>query len=126
MTRSLLLQRTAPRIVEEDGSFRTKMLEIASGLDDVIALGRGDPDFHTPGHIVEAAKTALDENQHHYTSPNGLPQLRQAICDNLKGEYGLDYDADEVIVTAGVHVVHAGSGAGRRRSTDHIAAFHHL
>ena len=102
MTRSLLLQRTAPRIVEEDGSFRTKMLEIASGLDDVIALGRGDPDFHTPGHIVEAAKTALDENQHHYTSPNGLPQLRQAICDNLKGEYGLDYDADEVIVTAGV------------------------
>lgn len=102
MTQSLLLQRTAPRIVEEDGSFRTKMLEIASGLDDVIALGRGDPDFHTPGHIVEAAKTALDENQHHYTSPNGLPQLRQAICDNLKGEYGLDYDADEVIVTAGV------------------------
>jgi aminotransferase len=102
MTRSLLLQRTAPRIVEEDGSFRTKMLEIASGLDDVIALGRGDPDFHTPGHIVEAAKTALDENQHHYPSPNGLPQLRQAICDNLKGEYGLDYDADEVIVTAGV------------------------
>ncbi len=102
MTRSLLLQRTAPRIVEEDGSFRTKMLEIASGLDDVIALGRGDPDFHTPGHIVEAAKTALDENQHHYTSPNGLPQLRQAICDNLKGEYGRDYDADEVIVTAGV------------------------
>ena len=69
MTRSLLLQRTAPRIVEEDGSFRTKMLEIASGLDDVIALGRGDPDFHTPGHIVEAAKTALDENQHHYTAP---------------------------------------------------------
>ena len=102
MTQSLLLQRTAPRIVEEDGSFRTNMLEIASSLDDVIALGRGDPDFHTPGHIVEAAKTALDENQHHYTGPTGLPQLRQAICDNLKSEYGLDYTADEVIVTAGV------------------------
>ncbi|WP_341862608.1 pyridoxal phosphate-dependent aminotransferase [Gymnodinialimonas sp. 57CJ19] len=99
---SLLLQRTAPRIVEEDGSFRTKMLDIASGLDNVIALGRGDPDFHTPAHIVEAAKAALDDNQHHYTGPTGLPPLRQAICDNLKAEYGLDYNADEIIVTAGV------------------------
>lgn len=99
---SLLLQRTAPRIVEEDGSFRTKMLEIASGLDNVIALGRGDPDFHTPKHVVEAAKAALDDNQHHYTGPTGLPPLRQAICDNLRAEYGLDYSADEIIVTAGV------------------------
>lgn len=99
---SLLLQRTAPRIVEEDGAFRTRMLEIASGLDNVIALGRGDPDFHTPGHVVEAAKTALDDNQHHYTGPTGLPPLRQAICDNLKAEYGLDYTPDEIIVTAGV------------------------
>lgn len=99
---SLLHDRTAPRIVEEDGSFRTRMLKIASGLDNVIALGRGDPDFHTPAHIVEAAKQALDDNQHHYTGPTGLPQLRQAICDNLKAEYGLDYTADEIIVTAGV------------------------
>ena len=99
---SLLHDRTAPRIVEEDGSFRTRMLKIASGLDNVIALGRGDPDFHTPAHIVEAAKQALDDNQHHYTGPTGLPQLRQAICDNLKAEYGLDYTAGEIIVTAGV------------------------
>ncbi|RMA42307.1 pyridoxal phosphate-dependent aminotransferase [Rhodophyticola porphyridii] len=102
MAQSLLLQRTAPRIVDEDGSFRTRMLEIASGLDDVIALGRGDPDFHTPAHVVEAAKAALDDNQHHYTGPTGLPQLRQAICDNLRADYGLDYTADEIIVTAGV------------------------
>jgi aspartate/methionine/tyrosine aminotransferase len=99
---SLLLQRTAPRIVEEDGSFRTRMLEIASGLDNVIALGRGDPDFHTPKHVVGAAKQALDDNQHHYTGPTGLPPLREAICNNLKAEYGLDYAADEIIVTAGV------------------------
>lgn len=99
---SLLHDRTAPRIIEEDGAFRTKMLEIASGLDNVIALGRGDPDFHTPKHVVEAAKQALDDNQHHYTGPTGLPPLRQAICDNLQAEYGLDYSVDEIIVTAGV------------------------
>lgn len=102
MTQSLLLKRTAPRIIEEDGSFRTKMLDIAAGLNNVIPLGRGDPDFHTPAHVIEAAKQALDDNQHHYTAPAGLPQLRQAICSNLKNEYGLDYNNDEIIVTAGV------------------------
>lgn len=99
---SLLLDRLAPRIVEEDGSFRTKMLGIASGLTNVIAMGRGDPDFHTPAHIVAAAKAALDANQHHYTGPTGLPGLRQAIAADLKAGYGLDYTADEIVVTAGV------------------------
>ncbi len=102
MSASLLQQRTAARIVEEDGSFRTRMLDIASGLTEVIALGRGDPDFHSPAHVVRAAKQALDDNQHHYTGPTGLPALREAICDNLKAEYGLTYSADEIIVTAGV------------------------
>jgi aminotransferase len=92
----------APRIVEEDGSFRTKMLGIAASRSDVIALGRGDPDFHTPAHIVEAAKAALDANAHHYTGPTGLPQLRAAIAADLKASYGLDYTADEIVVTAGV------------------------
>ncbi len=101
-THSPLLNALATRIVEEDGSFRTKMLEIAAGLPDVIALGRGDPDFHTPPHIVEAAKKAIDQNQHHYTHPAGLPQLREAICDTLRRDNGLAYTPDEIIVTAGV------------------------
>ena len=99
---SQLFLRRAPRIVEEDVSYRTKMLEIAAGLPDVIAIGRGDPDFHTPRHIVEAAKKALDDNQHHYTHPAGLPALREAIADHLKADYGLNYETDEIIVTAGV------------------------
>ena len=99
---SLLVDRIAPRIVEEDGSFRTRMLGIAAGMKDVIALGRGDPDFHTPKHIVEAAKAALDANQHHYTGPTGMPALREAIAADLKAAHGLDYSADEVVVTAGV------------------------
>ena len=99
---SLLTDRLAPRIVEEDGSFRTRMLGIAAGMKDVIALGRGDPDFHTPRHIVEAAKAALDANQHHYTGPTGLPALREAIAADLAAAHGLDYGADEIVVTAGV------------------------
>lgn len=99
---SLLYERTAPRVVEEDGAFRTKMLGIAAGRDDVIALGRGDPDFHTPKHIAEAAKAAIDANAHHYTGPTGLPELRVAIADHLRSAYDLDYSADEIVVTAGV------------------------
>lgn len=102
MTDSPLLAALATRIQEEDVSLRTRMLEIAAGLPDVIALGRGDPDFHTPPHIAEAAKQAIDANQHHYTHPAGLPQLRTAIVDMLQREYDLDYTVDEIIVTAGV------------------------
>lgn len=102
MTSSPLLRAKAKRIIAEDVSYRTKLLDIAAGLSDVIALGRGDPDFHTPPHIVAAAKRAIDDNQHHYTAPAGLLQLREAIADTLRRENSLDYRADEIIVTAGV------------------------
>lgn len=102
MSQNPLLSALAGRISEQDVSFRTKMMEIAAGLDDVIAMGRGDPDFHTPAHIVDAAKRAIDDNQHHYTHPTGLPQLREAIADTLRKENDLSYGADEIIVTAGV------------------------
>jgi aminotransferase len=101
VTTSQLAARVAPRIVEEDGAFRTRMLAIAGGMTDVIALGRGDPDFHTPAHIVAAAKAAIDANHHHYTGPTGLPALRAAIAVDLMAAHGLDYAADEIVVTAG-------------------------
>lgn len=99
---SPLLAALAARVHEEDGSYRSRLLALAATLPDVIAMGRGDPDFHTPAHIVEAAKRAIDQNQHHYTLPAGLPALREAIADTLRHENGLDYTPDEVIVTAGV------------------------
>ena len=102
MDASLLRARLAPRIVEEDGAIRTRMLEIAAGMADVIAMGRGDPDFHTPAHVTAAAKAAIDADHHHYTGPTGLPALRKAIAANLAAEYGLDYTPGEIVVTAGV------------------------
>jgi aminotransferase len=99
---SIIGNRLAPRIVEEDSSFRDRMLKIAHGMDNVIAMGRGDPDFHTPAHIVDAAKKAIDANQHHYTDVTGLLALREAICVDLKLRHQLDYTADEIVVTAGV------------------------
>jgi aminotransferase len=91
----------ANRVREEDVSYRTRMLEIASTLNDVIAMGRGDPDFRTPAHIVEAAKQAIDSDQTHYTHPAGMPRLREAIAETLRSDNALDYTSDEIIVTAG-------------------------
>jgi aminotransferase len=90
------------RIGRGDVSFRTRMLELARDLPDVIPLGRGDPDLHTPKHIVEAAEAAIDANQDKYTHPAGLPELREAIARKLKAENNLDYIPEEVIVTDGV------------------------
>jgi hypothetical protein len=97
-----LLRALAGRLHDEDVSIRTKMLEAAAKLDDVIAMGRGDPDLHTPAHIVEAAKRAIDANEHHYTHPTGMPRCARRSPRTLAREYGLDYTLDEVVVTAGV------------------------
>jgi aminotransferase len=83
------------------------MLEAASQLEkqgrDVIHLEIGRPDFDTPGHIVEAAVTALRAGKHHYCPNAGIVELRHAIVERYAGDYRLDYDPDSgIIVTTGV------------------------
>ena len=67
---------------------------------DVIDLSVGEPDFDTPETVVEAGKAALDAGHTGYTSSNGIPELREAIAEKLRGN-GIDATADEVIVTPG-------------------------
>ena len=93
--------RLADRIRQRSESVRTRMLDIAAGLEDVIALGRGDPDLPTPAHIVEAGQRALADGATHYTHPMGLPALREAIGRHLAEFDGLDYAVDEIVVTTG-------------------------
>ena len=84
-------------------SSRTKLMEIANQLDDVVLLGRGDPDLDTPAHIKEAAKKAIDNNMTHYTDIRGIPALRKAIADKLMRENHVEYDPEnEIMVTVGV------------------------
>jgi aminotransferase len=85
----------------EDSAF-FKLLKMAEDRDDVIRLGRGEPDRPTPRHIVDAAKKALDDGHTTYTNPAGLPELRAAIAEKLDRDNGLVYDpGSEIIVTAG-------------------------
>lgn len=83
-------------------SIRTKLLEKAATLDDVILMGRGDPDLPTPKHIIEAAKKAIDNGATHYTHVRGTIELREAIAEKLKRDNNLDYDPEnEITVTVG-------------------------
>jgi aspartate aminotransferase len=75
--------------------------ELAAKGVDVISLSFGEPDFHTPGHIKEAAKKAMDENYTYYTPVSGYPELRKAVAAKLKNENGLDYDFSQIVVSTG-------------------------
>ena len=103
MTNSITTERKflAERAVSVKASIRTRMLELASTFDDVIPLGRGDPDFDTPPVIVDAGITALKDGLHHYTVPVGMPELRTEICKKLKRDNQLDYSPNQIIVCNG-------------------------
>ena len=89
------------RIKSKDESIRTKMLNIAKDLEDVIALGRGDPDLDTAPHIIESASQALKNGATHYTHPQGIEELRVNICEHLHKFHKLNYEKEEIVVTAG-------------------------
>jgi aspartate/methionine/tyrosine aminotransferase len=68
----------------------------------VIGFGAGEPDFPTPGYIVEAAQRACAEPRFHkYTPAAGLPELRQAIAGKTARDSGYQVEASQVLVTNG-------------------------
>jgi aminotransferase len=93
--------RLAKRVKLSDGGLITKMLDIANGIDDVIKLGRGDPDLDTPAHIIKAGQEALANGATHYTHPLGIEPLREAIANNIRHYGGADYATDEIMITPG-------------------------
>lgn len=68
---------------------------------DVIDFGPGEPDFHTPEMIKDAAKRALDENFTHYTETAGIPDLRAGLAARYRTDHGTDYAPEEVFVGCG-------------------------
>ena len=78
---------------------RAKALE-ASGRR-VIHLEIGEPDFTTPGHIVEAGMRALHDGHTHYCPAPGLPELREACAAHLSAHRGLEIDPGRVVVAPG-------------------------
>ena len=68
---------------------------------EVIDFGAGEPDFGTPPAINAAAHVAIDQNFTKYTPVAGVVELKRAICERYRLDYGVEYQESEVIISAG-------------------------
>mgnify|MGYP001243176855 CR=1 FL=1 len=82
-----------------------KILAKAKALEaqgrSIINLGIGAPDFRTPQNIVEAGKRAIDDGFHFYTPAKGLPELRQAVVEDIRKYRGVDVNPEHVMIVPG-------------------------
>jgi aspartate aminotransferase len=67
----------------------------------IIHLEIGEPDFPTPAHVIEAGKRALDEGWTKYGSPQGMPDLREAIAAYISKTRSINVDPACVCVVPG-------------------------
>ncbi|MCL4134756.1 UNVERIFIED_CONTAM: hypothetical protein GTU68_043217 [Idotea baltica] len=96
LAKSLSRVKPSPTI-----AISTKAGEMKAAGKDVIALSAGEPDFDTPDNIKAAAKAAIDAGKTKYTAPDGIIELKRAICDKFKRDNNLDYTPDQVSVSTG-------------------------
>ena len=68
---------------------------------DIISLSAGEPDFDTPAHIKAAAQKAIEAGKTKYTAPDGMSELKEAICRKFKRENNLTYTSDQITVSSG-------------------------
>ncbi len=87
---------------------QSKTLEIDSKVkfltqkgEHIINLSVGEPPFHTPRNVKEAAIDSINQNFTKYTQSSGILELRQAISNKLKTDNNLDYSPDEIVVSCG-------------------------
>lgn len=79
----------------------SKAAQLKAEGKDVVAFAAGEPDFDTPEHISQAGIHAIETGRTRYTPAAGTPALRQAVCDKLKCDNGLDYAPAQVVISNG-------------------------
>lgn len=75
--------------------------ELRSQGIDVINMSVGEPDFHTPDAIKDAAKAAIDANVTTYSPVPGYADLKKAVCAKLLRENSLKYEPSQIVVSNG-------------------------
>lgn len=106
-----MIHATAPypvneklRVTQPSASLEAAQLArdlVAEGRQ-VISLATGEPDFPTPQHIKQALIDALEADHTGYPPVQGIPALREEICNKFSEDNDLDYDSSQVIVANGV------------------------
>jgi len=75
--------------------------ELKASGKDIISLSMGEPDFDTPAPIRQAAAAAIEAGETRYTAVDGTPALKQAVIAKMARDHGLDYTAEEILVSSG-------------------------
>jgi aspartate/methionine/tyrosine aminotransferase len=98
-----LVPNSAITGIEEEGAFAVldRALVLKKEGKPVINLGIGQPDFNPPGHVLEAAQRAVRDGPHGYTSPVGIPELREAVALRAAKRYRTEIDKDRVVIVPG-------------------------
>ena len=95
----------SPGLARIEASQTSAMTDRAAALRaegrDVVSLSVGEPDFDTPGHVIAAAKQALDDGKTRYTPVGGTADLKAAVVDHYARDLGIETAPPQVIVTAG-------------------------
>lgn len=68
---------------------------------DIVRMDVGDPDFPTPEVVTRAAEAAMEGGDTGYTQSQGIPDLRDAVAARFGSNYGVDVDAEDIVVTQG-------------------------
>jgi aspartate aminotransferase len=84
-----------------------KAKELKAQGKTVYDLSVGEPDFITPPHICDAAAAAMKAGHTKYTIASGIPELKKAVAEKYRTDYGLTYDAAQIVVSNGAkHSLH--------------------
>src|ERR1700682_941455 len=91
---SLISESSTMKVAAEADRLRREGVE-------VVDFGAGEPDFPTPENVKQAAMDAIVANFTKYTPTGGTVELKKAICERHKTDYGTDYAPSECMVTVG-------------------------
>ncbi len=102
MTERTILAQSLSRIKPSPTMAVTqKARELSANGIDIISLGAGEPDFDTPDNIKNAAIEAIRRGETKYTNVDGMPEIKQAICEKFNRENELTYETAQVSVAPG-------------------------
>ncbi len=98
---SVLSERINNLAVSQTLAMAALARELKAQGKDVISLSLGEPDFHTPDFIKEAAKKAIDDNWSSYPPVDGYGELKEAISKKFKRDNNLNYTTSQIVVSTG-------------------------
>src|SRR5437773_11653775 len=95
----LIADRPVLRMTSERGRWMALARAREQAGERVLHLERGEPDFDTPPHIVEALAAAARGGETHYPDARGSIGLRNALVAKLETENGIRCEPDDIVIT---------------------------